>query len=324
MQKNTSTGDIWPEIERIAGVGGEFTLRDEEILRHKGKLLKFLRQFSQKAGDSVFLNIPVKADVLDMDVCRAVSELYASLDIEFAGVSRGGNYLFDKKFFSSRAKTLNTLGLVFGFVMDFALVPGDSVRLFRDRLDFALSLYPNHVSFPQVSGGTKPKPTATFSTQDISMCAAVANAVETFYSAGRAVTWFLSSLAPLRMTPSAFFRDFSEWQELNNCGLSSSWRPGDASHGEIERMQLEFLSFKFEEKGCRELFEVVSNVVRLNGALSRCFGEGEECEVELSYNPDELLGAGAFDIKSFAENSIEEHSRVRVFMGDYGPTYRYC
>ena len=89
-------------------------------------------------------------------------------------------------------------------------------------------------------------------------------------------------------------------------------------------MQLEFLKFKYEEKNRPELFEVVSNIVRLNGALSRCYGEGEESVVELSYNPGELLGYGSADIQKFSENSIQENSHVKVFMGDEGPDFRYC
>ena len=300
----------------------ETFLNDSKITSHKGNLLKYIRDFSKKNPDG-FLNLTVNADVLDLDVCSSLSQIYCSLNIEFSGESKNGSYLFDKKFFSKRAQTLNNIALVFGFDMDFALKGGDSVKLFRDRLDFALSLYPNHVYFPQlVSGGGAP--TATFSTQDIRKCSEIANAVETFYSYGRSVTWFLAVLKPLKMPPSKFFQDFSEWQEINNCGLKTGWKPSEAKHSEIERMQLEFLEFKYEEKGKEELFEVVSNIVRLNGALSRCYGEGEESVVELSYNPDELLGYGAMEIQKFFENSIQENSHVKIFMGDEGPDYKYC
>ncbi len=300
----------------------EIFLHDTKITSHKGNLLRYIRDFARNNPDD-FLNLKVKADVLDLDVCNALSEIYSSTDIEFAGISKNGNYLFDKKFFARRAQTLNTIGLVFGFDMDFAVAAGDSVKLFRDRLDFALSLYPNHIYFQQLFNDIA-KPTSTFSTQDIAKCSEIANAVETFYSYGRSVTWFLSVLKPLKMNPSKFFQDFAEWQNLNNCGIKTEWKPSSANHSEIEKMQLEFLKFKYEEKNRPELFEVVSNIVRLNGALSRCYGEGEESVVELSYNPGELLGYGSADIQKFSENSIQENSHVKVFMGDEGPDFRYC
>ena len=303
----------------------EFTLQDEAILSHKGKLLHFLEVFREKAG-SVFLTLPVRAELLDMDVCKACAELYCTLEIPLEGTSKGNSYLFDKKFYSRRAQMLNTMGLVFGFDMDFASTAGDSVKNFRDRLDFALSLYPNHIDFPQLESASEnaPKPSATFSTQDIKMAKECAHAVSTFYSYGRAVTWFLAVLAPLKMSAAKFFQDFAEWQNLNNCGLLSSWKPSEAKHAEIEKMQLSFLKFKYEEKNKPQFFEVVSNVVRLNGALSRCYGEGEESYVELQYNPDELLSGAALDIPSFFENAFIENSTVKVFMGEEDVEYRYC
>ncbi|MCR4822862.1 MAG: hypothetical protein K5873_08350 [Treponema sp.] len=308
----------------------EFTLQDQEILGHKGKLLHFLQLFAREAGD-VFLTLPVSASVLDMDVCRACSQLYCTLEIPLEGISRGNTYLFDKKFFSKRAQTLNTLGLVFGFDMNYACQAGDSVKAFRDRLDFALSLYPNHIDFPQLEESESKKtyikaakPTATFSTQDIKGCRDTAFALSTFYTYGRAVTWFLAVLEPLKMTPSRFFQDFAEWQKINNCSLESGWKASQAKHSEIEKMQLAFLKFKYEEKNKLQLFEVVSNVVRLNGALSRAFGEGEESIVELTYNPDELLSGAAMDIQAFFDNSFIENSSVKVFMGEDGADYHYC
>ena len=278
-----------------------------------------------------------------MDVCKACSELYCTLEIPLSGISKSGAYLFDKKFFSRRAQMLNTMGLVFGFDLDFAIIPGDSVKHFRDRLDFAVSLYPNHIDFPQsdvisalkgnnsrpyqnaeISTIKRPKPTATFSTQDIKMCRETAFAAEVFYTYGRAVTWFLAVLKPLKMTPSHFFQDFSEWQKINNCSLGSTWNAETAKHSEIEKMQLSFLKFKYEEKNKTHFFEVVSNIVRLNGAFSRCFGEDEETRLELSYNPDELLSGAAMDIPSFFENSFIENSTVKVFMGKDGAQWRYC
>lgn len=308
----------------------EFTLQDKAILSHKGKLLHFLQLFKEKAGN-IFLTLPIQASILDLDVCKACSELYCTLEIPLEGISKGNSYLFDKKFYSRRAQMLNTLGLVFGFDLDFACLPGDSVKSFRDRLDFAISLYPNHIDFPQIDCQNEgnpsillPKPTATFSTQDIRMTRETAFATSVFYTYGRAVTWFLAVLAPLKMTPSKFFQDFAEWQNHNNCSLRSGWKAENARHTEIEKMQLSFLKFKYEEKNKPHLFEVVSNLVRLNGAFARAFGEGEESHLNLSYNPDELLSGAAMDIQAFFDNSFMEKSRVKVFMGQNGADWKYC
>lgn len=303
----------------------EFTLQDSSVLENKSRLLHFLK-FSEQNCPDLFLTLPLSAKMLDMDVCRECSNLNVSLDIPLVENEKNGVYLFDKKFFSRRAQMLNTLGLVFGFSLDFAVAKSDSVKFFRDRLDFAISLYPNHIDFPQLdfqSGFPFPKPSATFSTQDIKMTRETAFACQVFYSWGRAVTWFLAVLKPLKMTADKFLRDFAEWQKINNCSLESNWNVDKSNHKEIEKMQLCFLEFKYEEKGKSELFEVVSNVVRLNGALSRCYGEGEESEIDLSYNPDELLSSGAMEIQSFFENSFIEKSRVKIYFEDGEAKYRY-
>ena len=56
----------------------EFTLQDEAILSHKGKLLHFLQIFAQKAGD-VFLTLPVNAanlkKAIASDVINYVEEV---------------------------------------------------------------------------------------------------------------------------------------------------------------------------------------------------------------------------------------------------------
>lgn len=302
----------------------EIVLADKAILSHKGKLLQYIRDFNSKYPDC-FVKLAVDASVLDMDVCRAACEIFCSLDIRLAGQSKGGTYLFDKKFFNKRAQMLNTLGLVFGFEMDFAKDAGDSVKAFRDRLDFAVNLYPNHINFLQIEESKNSvRPTATFSTQDISGCYETAFACQVFYSAGRAVTWFVPVLNALKISASKFFRDFAEWQKINNCGPDSNWELSKSSHKEIEKMQLSFLKFKFEEKAKSDIFIAVNDIVRINGAFSRCFGEGEETVLELNYNADELMGAGSLNIESFSENSFFEKSRVKVFWNGSDCQWQYC
>lgn len=305
----------------------EFTLQDENILNHKGRLLAFLKAFKKKAGN-VFLTLPVSAQVLDMEVCRSLCELYCTLEIPLCGTPKGKTYLFDKKFYSKRAQMLNTLGLVFGFELDFAREEGDGIKLFLDRIDFALSLYPNHLDFIQLETSSeqtaKPRPSSTFSTQDIKRAYKACAAALVFYSYGRAVTWFLSVLHPLKITPSKFFEDFYEWSIINHYDLNKICSSQKENHKEIEKMQLSFLKFKYEEKNKSQLFEAVSSIVRLNGALARCYGENEETVLEMSYNPDEILSGAAMNVQSFFDNAFLEYSRVKVFMGKDGPEYRYC
>lgn len=316
--------DLKKQLKSFSAKGiTEFVLQDNQILSHKGKLLQFLEAVKQEIPE-LFVILPVSAQILDMDVCRAVSELYCSLEIPLIGENKGDAFLFDKKFYSRRSQMLNNLGLIFGFNMDFACVKGDSVKSFRDRLDFAISLYPNHIDFPQLEkeNGIVAKNSALFSSQDIKRTSATAFACSSFYSFGRAVPWFLSVIKPLKISPSRFFEDFSEWQKVNNCGYDSGWNYSTAKHLEIEKMQLCFLKFKYDEKNKIQIFDVVHDIVILNGALSRCVGENEESTIELFYNPEDLLSGESQNISSFADNVMLEHCKVHVFNGEEGPTYK--
>lgn len=295
----------------------ELVITDEKVSKSKKLVLNIINLVAQKAPD-MFVSILLDANVLDKEVAAAATQVFCSFDIPLECESKGGKLLFDKKFYANKARLLNDFGLVFGFQLSYAVTPGDTQKAFMERLDFAVNQYPNHIDFPQYS---EPAVTGIFSAQDIRYCRDVAFACRTFYSAGRAVPWFLSVLKPLKIYPSRFFADFAEWQRCNNCDYKSGFNPENEKHISIEKMQLLFLEEKYEEKNCRGLEVLVHDIVTINGAMSRLAGENEECEIETSYNPDDLLGPESFDLLSFTENVCMETCKVKIFAGEEGPDY---
>lgn len=296
----------------------EFSLHDEKILSDKSSFSSFLKT-AISCAPQIFYHFSIKAELLDNEIVKLLSSLDCSIDIPLRGISRNSTYLFDKKLFSKKAALLNQGELTFGFDMDFAGEDSacDSVKNFRDRLDFALSLYPNHINFCQILKDCPekalPKPTATFSTQDIKNCKNIAFAVEIFYTKGRSVSWFNSVLQALKMNSLAFFQDFSEWQKINNCSLENpKFDSENLSHKDIEKMQLNFLELKFEEKNKSHYFKAVSDIVRLNGACSRYFGEGETSVLELSYSPEDIFSPVALNLQKFLENVCESPEKVFI------------
>ena len=300
----------------------EFAIHDSAVANDKQKILKIIRLIEKNVPD-VFVSILINAACLDREVISAAQNIYCSFDIPLDCTDKGGKLLFDKKFYANKARLLNEAGLVFGFHLTYAVVPGDSQKLFMERLDFAVQQYPNHIEFPQIMNTElePPKVTGTFSAQDIRYCRDTAFACRTFYTAGRAVPWFLSVLKPLRIYPSRFFSDFAEWQRVNNCSYKSGFNPEGENHKAIEKMQLLFLDEKYEEKHCHSLINLMHDIVSLNGAMSRLAGEGEESQLVTSYNPDDLLSEEAFDLAAFCDNVCMEECRVKVFAGEYGPDY---
>ena len=299
----------------------EFSIHDSALANDKQKILKIIRLIEKNVPD-LFVSILINAAALDREVISAAQNIFCSFDIPLECSQKGGHLLFDKKFYAAKARLLNEAGLVFGFHLTYANLPGDSLKLFMDRLDFAVQQYPNHIDFPQTeSEEYEAKVSGTFSAADIRYCRDTSFACRSFYSAGRAVPWFLSLLKPLRIYPSRFFSDFAEWQRVNNCSYKSGFNPEGENHKDIEKMQLLFLDEKYEEKNCHSLISLMHDIVKLNGAMSRLAGEGEETQLVTSYNPDDLLSEEALDLASFADNVCMEECKVRIFAGDYGPDY---
>ena len=299
----------------------EFSIHDSALANYKQKILKIIRLIEKNVPD-LFVSILINAAALDREVISAAQNIFCSFDIPLECSQKGGHLLFDKKFYANKARLLNEAGLVFGFQLTYARIPGDTLKLFMDRLDFAIQQYPNHIDFPQTeSEEYEAKVSGTFSAADIRYCRDISFACRSFYSAGRAVPWFLSILKPLRIYPSRFFSDFAEWQRVNNCSYKSGFNPEGENHKDIEKMQLLFLDEKYEEKNCHSLISLMHDIVKLNGAMSRLAGEGEETQLVTSYNPDDLLSEEALDLASFADNVCMEECKVRIFAGDYGPDY---
>lgn len=318
-----TSSELESQIASFAQKGiTEFSIHDPSLAKDKKRLLKIINLIARQAPD-VYVSILADACVIDRELVAAATQIFSSFDIPLTVQSKGGKLLFDKKFYSAKARLLNDFGLVFGFFLTYAVCPGDSQKLFLDRLDFALQQYPNHIEFPQLVNTEldPPKVTGTFSAADIRYCRDTAFACNTFYTAGRAVPWFLSVLKPLRIYPSRFFSDFAEWQRVNNCSYKSGFDPQTATHKEIEKMQLLFLEQKYEEKNCHNLVTLMQDIVSLNGAMSRLAGEGQESELVTSYNPDDLLSEEALDLLSFAENVCMEECKVHIFAGQEGPDY---
>ncbi len=309
-----SQGSLLKNLASLTELGiTEICVRDPVLVNDKVCFLNFISEAVVQAPD-VFFTLYIPPLLLDREICSSLSNLSCSIQMEIPVV-------FDRRLLARRAVLLNSYGLVFGF--DFlAGGQNETVKQFRFRLDFLISLYPNHIYFPCLEDDDHSlKTTAVLSSQDIKTVKRLAYACDVFYSAGRAVSWFLSLLKALSMSAHCLFSDFAEWQYCNNCGLTSSFIVSRANHLDIEKMQLAFLELKCEEKNRQLLYPAIRDCIMLNGALSRAAGEGEESLLELYYQPDDLLGVDAVDLNCFVENVYMEPCQVKVFVSDKGPEY---
>ena len=288
----------------------QVTISDAELSSDKNRFVKLIKLIENQVPQ-VHFTFYLSPSIIDKEIVENLSLIACTLQIEFLP-----EYLLEKrKFFSKKIRLLNDYGLVFGFNIDSVNFP--TIKGFKNALDEAINFYPNHIYI----NNDNLSPSEKLSTQDIKKIHQLSFATEVFYSAGRAVPWFLAVIQPLKLRASQFFADFAEWQRCNNCSKEANFIPEKVSHQEIEKMQLLFLKFKYEEKHISSCLLPLKDLILLHGAFSRCVFEGEESSLELSYHPEDILSPEAMNLVKFTEEVCLENHFVKIFLTEYGPNY---
>ena len=113
---------------------------------------KTILRLIKKYAPNIHFHFEVRSEFIDREMAGLFAQTSCSLQIGLqsadkdvlAMVSRS----FDVSDFSAKVGLLNESGAVFGFDLIFGL-PGDSLAGFQQSLDYAVSLYPNHLDiFP--------------------------------------------------------------------------------------------------------------------------------------------------------------------------------
>ena len=298
---------------------------------NKKRALELLTLIRKKTK-GIFFYFEARAEFIDRELARAFTKIPCALQFGLqsadAEVLKNVHRSFDKKLFCRNISYLNETGVIFGFDLIYGL-PGDTLRGFRDSLDFALGLYPNNLETfcLSVLPGTalfeqaeqfglvyeKMPPynlqnSPSFPAEDIRKAASLSNACNIFYNDGRAVTWFNSVCDILKIKPSTFLGQFAEWLLSNPFQKEKC-----ASHTEVEKVQLAFLKNIFEKKQKSAFFAAAESLVRFYGALSRVEYDGTPQIIKLNYHPDDLADSAALDIKFFTSAAKRFPCRVRCF-----------
>lgn len=242
-----------PQVFVLDSTFNKIPKRAKEILR----LIK-------KVAPGVHFHFEVRSEFIDAEMAELFASITCSLQIGLQSadpaVLRAVGRGFDRDDFVNRAFLLNQSGAIFGFDLIYGL-PGDTPELFRSSLDFALSLYPNHLDiFPlAVLPGTRLHgkaealglrhldappytvlATAGYTSDQLREAGRLAGACDLFYSRGKAVAWFNSVVAPLKLAPSAFLASFAAF--LGERGEQ------EIAEDEIWGVQRSFLEKIFKER----------------------------------------------------------------------------
>jgi hypothetical protein len=228
---------------------------------------KEILRLIRKLAPQVHFHFEVRSEFIDPEMAELFASITCSLQIGLQsadpGILRRVGRGFDADDFRYRVSLLNSTGAIFGFDLIFGL-PGDTLPTFRESLDFALSLYPNHLDiFPlAVLPGTRlygkgeelglahlPAPpytvlsTPEFPAGDLEQARRLASACDIFYSRGKAVAWFNAVTEALKLAPSAFLGSFAGFLAKRGIGDEQ-----EIDEPEIWGMQRDFLAEIFTER----------------------------------------------------------------------------
>ncbi|MCE5256531.1 MAG: radical SAM protein [Spirochaetaceae bacterium] len=324
-----------------SGVEKVFVL-DPTFNLQRDRTLSLLSMMKEKGG-GIFWNFEIRAELLDARQAKAFGELDCSLQIGLQSAQKKvmeniGRSL-DRGLFAKKVDLLNQAGVVFGFDLIYGL-PGDSLKGFRDSLDFALSLYPNHLDlFPlSVLPGTSlyeqidqyqldcdPNPPYRlkgqpgFPAADMAKAEEIAHACDIFYTLGRAVPWFNAVLQPLDLRPSAFFQKIAGEAAVQFPGFRDA---SELLHADIEAFQCKILRIIYEQQGKASMLPAVLDLVRYNGALSRAFAEDETTKLQLSYPLPLVDGGEILDVEGFSDEYRVRPCTVMIRPGKDGPVVK--
>ena len=262
------------DLFQARGIREVFVL-DPTFNYHKVQAKQVLRLIAAKAPSTHFF-FEVRSEFLDREMAGLFAAIHCTLQIGLQSahddVLRNISRSFDPDDFEAKILLLHQAGVPYGFDLIYGL-PGDTLEGFRESVDFAMGLVPNHLDVFRLSvlPGTRLAETAaglqlcheahnpyrvlnspTFSAADMDQAGRIAGACDILYNQGRSVPWFGMLLEPLELKPSEVFEAFADWVEAH---------PGAAP---IEAQRAFFRSL-FEARGDRLLGELAADVIA-------CFG----------------------------------------------------
>ena len=243
---------------------------------------KTILRLIQKIAPDIHFHFEVRSEFIDEELAGLFARITCSLQIGLQSASSKVLALVGRSFrqddFSAKIGLLNESGAVFGFDLIYGL-PEDTLKGFCASLDYAVSLYPNHLDiFPLVVlPGTRlfqrgaelhlqwlPAPpytliaTDSFTSIDMASAGRLAAACDIFYTRGKAVAWFNSVVNTLKIQPSQFFQLLVDW-------LASNEKPdlneADFDDNAIWQLQREFLTQLFSPKQLKRFLPLVLDLV---------------------------------------------------------------
>jgi hypothetical protein len=273
---------IEAELRHFASRGVRQVFVLDSTFNRDQRRAKTILRMVRRIAPQIHFHFEVRSEFIDREMAELFAGITCSLQIGLQSadprVLKQVGRAFRRDDFVSRTMLLNESGAIFGFDLMYGL-PGDTLAGFRQSLDFALGLYPNHLDiFPlAILPGTALAARADsiglqhlsappytlisapgFSTEDMGAAQMLAAACDIFYTRGRAVAWFNGMLDALGQRPAEFLQRFAEWLETER-GFTTS--EVDLADDQIWQLQRAFLTALFTPKRLKRFLPAVLDLV---------------------------------------------------------------
>lgn len=270
------------ELQHFAATGVNQVFVLDSTFNMNRKRAKTILKMILKYAPDIHFHFEVRSEFIDREMAHLFAQVVCSLQIGLQSADRDVLGLvgrtFDKSDFTAKAGLLNESGAIFGFDLIYGL-PGDTLDGFRHSLDYALSLYPNHLDiFPlAVLPGTRladrgasldlnwdkeapyiVRESGSFTAADMAAAARLATACDILYTRGKAVAWFNAIAAVLDLPPSGVLQSFSDWLAGRRITATSESHFDD---DDIAVMQQQFMKHLFSTVKLKRYLPLVRDIV---------------------------------------------------------------
>jgi hypothetical protein len=325
------------ELFEARGIREVFVL-DPTFNYHRAQAKQVLRLIAEKAP-GIHYFFEVRSEFLDKEMAGLFSALHCTLQIGLQSahdaVLKHISRSFDARDFEAKILLLHEAEVPYGFDLIYGL-PGDSLEGFRESVDFAMGLVPNHLDVFRLSvlPGTRLAETApgldlwheaqnpyrvlgspTFCAEDLEQAARIALGCDVLYNQGRAVPWFGMVQEALEIAPSELFANFAEWLEAR------------ADEDPIA-LQRAFFRTLFEERGDDLLGALASDFIACFGysaALQEAAEGASPRRIPFGRDPMRLMAqmeAGATSLEELLFAVPMGDCEAEFLMDEAGPTLR--
>ncbi len=324
-----------------SGISRVFVL-DPTFNYDKNRAKKLLQLFI-KSKTNIHFTIEIRVELLDEELISLFSLINCSLQ---AGLQSSDTYVlghinrtFDKEKYTKNAFLLNKNNVVFGLDLIYGL-PGQNLDSFKESLDYALSVTPNHLDiFPlSLLKGTqlydkrvefgfnynKEAPYTVFSTpsmntNDMHKATLLKKAVDILYNQSGAVGWFAIVLSVIPVKPSDFLFDFIVFHEKTGCsadGIDSIvlFIENTNIESDLKMVLVDLIKFHYAMKKSLLSGFSTANIQKINKSalLTKQYDMCKGTELlNLRYNPDTLCmivpSTQTFENAEAYENSTPVH-----------------